>query len=481
MKLSSLQEINEAVQQIKDNDDTRKAADKNWALTEKLNNLGVRSSLTAIGKSEIATHPAFSYMYEKLVSSTQNPEWMVIENVITALTPFNWFPLVNECLAELKSNAGKYREEIEIFKIKEGFNSPSSSYLYMAISEGLENYLCDRKASDRVKVMETASKYLFDPNMKALYRFLSETENTFNLNTADNTCKANRVYSPVVISEACEFFVAGNKIYKKFEDTITIANEAEVNALPENFKEVAQILERNNVTINDNQIKIYSGDKIIEITEGDKQPAVKINKREVSLDEIHKVYLNSGIFRMEERSDISAVYALVENWNSIFEMDFAKVVTSELDKNKQVTVFFLGENIFINKVNRLMNEDFFYSNCTAIQANNLLMEFMKFDASSTFAQLMNEEQKQLQEASELKKEYVEAIEHLTSQKNVLEGVSHDIRNTTEVKELIQAIDEEIDLLKKEFSRIASAEHTATNITEGMSYNVGDEAELGKKK
>lgn len=481
MKMSSLQEINEAVQQIKNLDENNKATDKNWALTEKLNNLGVKSSLTAIGKSEIASHPAFSYMFERLVSSSEKPEWMVIENVINALTPFNWFPLVNECLQGLNENATKFREDIEIFKIMEGFKSPSSNYLYLAVSEGLENYLYERKASDRVRVMEAASKYLFDPNMKALYQFLSETENAFNFSATDNTCTADRVYSPVVVSEACEFFVAGGKVYKKFEDTVSVANESEITALPDSFKSVAQILGWNNVTVNEGQIKIYSGDKIVEITEGANHPVVKINNREVALDEIHKVYLNSGIFRMEERNNINAVYALVENWNSIFEMDFAKVINSKSDTNKQVTIFFLGENIFINKVNRVMNEEFFYSNCTAIQANNLLVEFMKFDASSTFSQLMNEEQRQLEEASALKNEYIQAIEHLTNQKSVLESVSPEVKNTTEVKELIQAIDEEINLLKAEFGRIASAEKTVTQVSEGMSFNVGDEAELGKKK
>lgn len=481
MKMSSLQEINEAVQHIKNLDETNKAKDKNWALSEKLNNLGVKKSLAAIGKSEIASHPAFSYMFERLVSSSEKPEWMVVENVISALTPFNWFPLVAECLNELNENFGKHREEISIYKIMEGFKSPSSSYLYLAISEGLENYLHNRNASERVRVMESASKYLFDPNMKALYNFLAETENSFNIAATDNTCTANRVYSPVLTTEACEYFVAGGKVYKKFENTISVANESEIEALPENFRTIAQILEWSNIVINEGQIKIYSGDKIVEITEGQTQPSIKINNKPVALDQIHTVYLNSGIFRMEERNNINAIYALVENWDSIFEMDFAKVIKSQADTNKQVTIFFLGENIFVNKVNRLMNEDFFYSNCTATQANNLLVEFMKFDASSTFSQLMNEEQRQIEEVSALKTEYIQAIDHLTSQKSMLESVSPEVKNTAEVKELMQAIDEEIDLLKTELGRITSAEHTATHVSEGMTFNVGDEAELGKKK
>ncbi len=492
MKISSLKEINEAVNlineavhQIKNLDDSEKATDKNEDLSEKLDNLGVKTALSAIGKSvkksEIASHPAFSYMFEKLVSSSNAPEWMIIENVIASLTPFNWVPLVAECIKNLKENADKYREEITIYKIKEGFKAPSSSYLYSVISEGLETYLHERNSSDRVRVMEAASKYLFDPNMKALYNFLAETENSFNISATDNTCTASRVYSPVLITEACEFFVAGSKVYKKFENTISVANENEVAALPESFQAVAQILEWSNVAVNEGQIKIYSGDKIIEISEGETQPAIKINNKPVALDQIHTVYLNSGIFRVEERNNINAVYILVENWDSILEMDFAKVIRSQADTNKQVTLFFLGENIYINKVNRLMNEDFFYSKCTAIQANNLLVEFMKFDASSAFSELMNEEEKQLKKSSALKSEYAQAIDHLTNQKTMLESVSSEAKNSSEVKELIQAIDEEIDLLKKEYGRLTSAEHAVTHISEGMSFNVGDEAELEKKR
>jgi len=109
------------------------------------------------------------------------------------------------------------------------------------------------------------------------------------------------------------------------------------------------------------------------------------------------------------------------------------------------------------------------------------MEFMKFDISSTFSRLLNEEEKQISEVKALKAEYIQAIDLLNSRKQILEGTNAEVRNTPEVKELIQAIDEEITILKDEYSKIATTEYSKTHVTEGVGMNVGDEAILGKKK
>ena len=44
-----------------------------------------------------------------------------------------------------------------------------------------------------------------------------------------------------------------------------------------------------------------------------------------------------------------------------------------------------------------MNENIFYADCNATQTKNLVMEYMKFDISSTFSSLLNEEEKAILE------------------------------------------------------------------------------------
>jgi hypothetical protein len=184
---------------------------------------------------------------------------------------------------------------------------------------------------------------------------------------------------------------------------------------------------------------------------------------------------------MTESKNINAIFAISENWNNIFEMDFAKTITSKSDTGKSMTLFFLGENIFINKSNKLMNESVFYADCNATQTKNLVMEFMKTDISSTFAELLNEEERELKKLSALKEEFVQSIAHLTEQRSKLENLPNGMSEEAEVKDLISAIDEEINFLKSEYAKLANAETAATTVSEGLGFNVGDTAMLGKKK
>jgi|688.fasta_scaffold18054_7 hypothetical protein len=444
---------------------------------QSLNDLGVKKSFSTIAESEIAKHPAFSYMFEKLQASANSPEWMVIESVIAALSPFNWDSTVNECLKNLTANADKHREEITIYKIVENLKNSTSNYLLPGVSTLLENYLDTRSSADRVKLMEKTSQFIFDPHMKNLYNFLGESERTFHIATIDNSCSVNRVYSPVFLGEGFELFAASGKIYRKEGEVITVANEEEINSLPANFLAVSDVLGKENVVVAEGTVKIYSGDKKVEISESD----VKINGKVVDTADIHKVYLNAGVFKMTERENINHIYTIKENWDSLCEMDFAKVITSKAEPHKTMTVFFIGENIFLNKTNRLMNENVFYADCNATQTKNLVMEYMKFDISSTFSSLLTEETKAIKESNSLKAEMVTAITHLNEQKAKLENLPKEISENAEVKELIAAIDEEINFLKSEYSKVDSAERSTTKVDEGMGFNVGDEAELGKKK
>jgi hypothetical protein len=325
--------------------------------------------------------------------------------------------------------------------------------------------------------MEKTSQFLFDTNVKNLHKFLSESERAFHVAASDNNCTIDRIYSPVFILESSEFFLAGSHVYKKEGNTISIATSDEVSVLPESFRAVADILTWDNVIVAEDLIKLYSGDKVIAISESQ----VKINEKVVNKEDIHKVYLNAGVFRMTESKNINAIFAISENWNSIFEIDFAKTITSKNEIGKSMTLFFLGENIYINKLNKMMNESVFFKDCNATQTKNLVMEFMKTDISSTFAELLNEEEVELKKLSALKEEFIQSIAHLTEHRSKLENLPDGMSEEAEVKNLIFAIDEEINFIKSEYAKLTTAEVTATTVTEGLGFNVGDTAMLGKKK
>jgi hypothetical protein len=445
-----------------------------------MKDMGVSAVFESLENCAIANYPAFSYAFQKLKASCAGqPDWKVVESVIFTLEPFSWDPTVKQSLYRLGENVDKLKEDLQVHRIVENLKNSRSSYLYVSIAESLEAYMKTRSSADRVSLMEKASQFIFDPHMKSLYNFLGESERSFHVQASDNSVSIHRIYSPISLSEACEYFVADNKVFKKFENTISEATQDEFEALPKSFKAVAEVLSWENITVLESAIKIYSGDKIVEIYEENGSAKIKVNGKPVNREDFHRVYMNSGVFRMSESNAINAVYAITENWNSIFEIDFAKTLRSKANPEKTATIFFLGENIFINKENRSLKESVLYSNCNAVQAKNLVMEHMKFDISESFRELLTKEEVELVRIKEQKEDYLQAIEHLTSRKSMLENTSADVRENEAVKSLIEAIVEEINALKQEFAELVSSENAFTKVEEGAS--AGDTAVVGKKK
>ena len=94
---------------------------------------------------------------------------------------------------------------------------------------------------------------------------------------------------------------------------------------------------------------------------------------------------------------------------------------------------------------------------------------------------MTPERKEIATLESKKSDYVDAIQYLEERKNLLEKQEEFIRNSSEVKSLIEAISEEIESLKKGYFENQSKINSLTKVSEGVGANVGDTVEYLKKK
>jgi hypothetical protein len=139
-----------------------------------------------------------------------------------------------------------------------------------------------------------------------------------------------------------------------------------MESLPENFMWLANYLTQSNVEITESTVKIFSRDKKVEIIDENGVPTVNINGRTVTNADFEKVYLNSGIFRVEEREVLTAVYKIVEQWDTIFELDFVKSIFSHSNPNRRVDLFRTGDKMHMNKLDAMMGENVFIAECIRI-------------------------------------------------------------------------------------------------------------------
>jgi hypothetical protein len=252
--------------------------------------------------------------------------------------------------------------------------------------------------------------------------------------------------------------------------------------LPEYFHWMSTFLAQPNVEVSEGRVKIFSHDKKVEIVEESDNLNIHINGKVVPVDEFHKVYLNSGIFRANEREIINAVSRIVEKWNIIFELDFAKSVFPKNYGNRRVDIFKINETIHINRVDSVMNENIFHEDCNAVQAKNLVMEFAHYDLSNAFASLLSEKERELKKLEESKKQLLDTITYLEDRKTLIEGIDdEDVRESVEVKEVLEMINTEIDAVKSVYYEIHNRQKELTTVQEGLGATVGDEVEYLKKK
>lgn len=447
-----------------------------------INNLGVRNAIAELGKVDTTRNMPLRYVLEKVSLLSNQPEWLVYEQFVSALKPFDFEPAVLEAINSIKANANKYKEDIKIHKAIHEARVSKANYILPTVQPEIDNYLSKRTASSRNVLIEKLNKYLFDPTVKKLYNIIIESAQSFEIKATSNDAIVRKVYSPVLVTNESETFVVHGKPYKKVGNDITPLEEGEISYLPEGFTALANFINQPNVEMGENTMKIFSRDKKVVITESEEgNLTIAVNERTTTPEEFSKIYLTSGMFNSSEIEVLRTVNKIVESWNTIFEIDYVKSIYSKAYPNRRADVFRCGDTMHVNSVDSLMNENIFHANCTAHQSRNHILEFVNYDLSLTFEDLMTPEKREIATLESKKSEYTEAIQYLEQRKNLLESQDEEVRNTPEVKELIEAISEEIETLKKGYFENQSKINSLTNITEGVGANVGDTADYLKKK
>ena len=448
-----------------------------------INNLGVRKSISELKKVDTSGNLPLRYVLEKIESLNLHPEWLVYEQFISALQSFDFEPQVLEAIQTVKANAAKYTEDIKIHRAVYEAKQTRSNYILPTLQKEIDGYLSFRTPSARAALLEKLNKYLFDPTVKKLYNIVVESAQTFEIKASSNDAVITKVYSPVFVANENEFFVVNGRAFRKQpNDVVVPLSEEETHSLPEGFMDLAAFITQPSVEISEAQMKIFSRDKKVVITEsvtGDLK--VKVNEKEVNSQEFTKIYMNSGIFNQSEIQVLRAVNSVLENWSSIYEVDYAKTVHSKGNPHRRADVFRCGDRIHLYTTDSVMKESLFLPNCTAHQALNKVMEFVNYDLSLTFQDLMTPEKRELTVLEGIKKDYLSAISYLEEKKSYLENQPEGVRDHEQVLEMVEAIDEEISQLKSRYFDNQCKINNITQVSEGVGANVGDTVEFSKKK
>ncbi len=452
------------------------------AESEKLDDLGVRKEIQEIKESGAYKNPSLLYVFQSIEESAKNPEWLVIENVMEALKTVSWDPFFKKALNNITESYNQNRDNIRIKKaVYEA--QVGSSFIMSGIKKDLDTFLSEKTDYNRKKLLETLSKYAFDKNIANLHAVVSEGSKEFRIVEGSDNVMISRVYTPAFMKNESVYFTVRNTAFVRNGSEVRPINEEEAASLPTHFFKLSSIINDPKVSVSENVITFFSNKNKVVVSKLDENFSVTVNGKEIGLENFKNVYMKTNILEKNEKAVMESVDLVIEHWDSICEADFVKTLDSKVYEGRRCDVFSCDGSIHVFRVDRPMNEAQFYGNCNASQIRNMVMEFMSYDLSETFKEILSGEEAIIKELQGTKAELQEAINYLEERRAKVEKLkeSSELAGSSELDELSEAITDEINKLKEEYLSVQSKIEKGTTLSEGVGFSVGDEVELGKKK
>jgi hypothetical protein len=515
-------------EKLKSIEDADKHVAKFIQVTERIdsvNNLGIANAIATIKESQIYTYPGLRYGLEKIenslvhkqvkISESANsikdvkvgetwsglnisnnnfilehnnisgkPEFMLIDMTLECLKTFVWDKVVEGVYNELKTRREDLRESIDLAKGIYTIKNGKGSFFFDAVLPKLEEHFINPTNSSRSSIIESLSKLNYYPEIKSLSESLAKIQQSstggVQIIAENSKCVVSPIYSPVLLENANEYFFAKGNFFSKSEGVITKMNEESVNNLPEKFREVCRIISSPNVFIKEGKVSFYLKRDKVEILENDNSVEVRFNGSKITSNDLAKNMVSAGMFRIEESRIAYDVQTLAESFESIFDVDFGKIIESNVYGGSYVILMKEGENIYLNKVNESQKTNEFFSDLNATQARNQILEFIGFDIKESMSEYLEKDEVEL---NTLRESQIEIVKSISIVEANLEKINTALQNelmasTPELTELKSTLENEVASLKATHRNIAEKIKAFENkTTSDVGFEIGEEVKL----
>ena len=219
--------------------------------------------------------------------------------------------------------------------------------------------------------------------------------------------------------------------------------------------------------VNENILSTYNRNKefLIDL----KESKCKLDGAELSfknIQELRNNLMSMAFIHVNEMSKLDDICVVLENLDKILELDFITSLKSKFDGSK-VNIFNLKESIYVNRLGNNLNE--LVEAKGAINAQELVNEFINFDLSGILLEKLEGEQKEVAVLKNKKDELSEAISWLNSKKGEIKAVLANVGDSKELSEAMSIIESEIIEKEKELQKIYSK---LSNLSEGKAEDEG---------
>lgn len=379
-------------------------------------------------------------------------ESMLYEAFISGASNWNYLNAVDTELSAISSRIDKYKQDIDLSKIVNTMKNTTSAYIVPLIEECVLDYINDKTSNNRVILTDRLMAFHYDPFVKDILNVLHydrSISESFNYNSqVENNVTIEKVYSPVYsVSESESIFNINGTFYTKKGNNISRITKSEAKKLDESFINLCNIINSDNVRINENEdLELsYNGKRAI-ISES----CVYIDNNKMTNDQINEAKSISFVTNDGYVNFYNVVQYLVENYNSIAHIDFAKHVKS--NKNDNTFDFFKLKESYYLTTHDSIGHHTFYRNINPIQTVHIINEHMDMNVSNLFEELQPDQKKIQHEIDETRKSYEDYINELEERKAKLESCKEDAssEDAGDIEEALKIVEDELEKVKNDY-------------------------------
>ena len=453
---------------------------------------GLVNTVSALKNSSMGDLPAGKILlekYEHLLLGKGISEAFIIEGLLNDLRSFSWENSVAPVLENLTNIFENRRREIEVVKAYESIKNAPGRELFSDATGQMKNWLlAENKSSDTL--VHGLKSFGFNPLVRNLVSFLSLYENDnsskFHLGFDNNVCNIDNLYSPITVNESETLFYSSGK-FLKIDHESGVLQECNMDEVPEELADKAQIVSDRDVKIDNNKISLNIGNNKVEIIFTNESKEIYFDGKRINESDLPvAVSVSTNNLLESSNHKINKAVFIAKNAEDIVDIDFGKKIKSKVYENVEVNIFKTESGIYVQTVNPAMRLNKIYE-ANATQAITIVKDFIKYDISESLTEFLEGEQAFLSVMKNDKNEIIKNVEVLESQLRKLDIAKKEnplLAKSDELMALEEGIHDEISSLQDrwnqinlEISRFESKAKEVPSVNEDLGYPIDTEVRI----
>ena len=384
-------------------------------------NLDLTESIRRIVSSDAKSNHRLMESLDKYAGAIRQGVYdeCIYESFLKNLSQYTYLTSVEKEYERINDAANENIVSITVAKLLERMSNCESYYIVPMIEEDAVRYAKNPSVVNRTQLYNALCPFAQDPYCMSLLEFI-ETDGDIAIKRVDEkamtikdqikmiraNASVNAIYSPVqYIKENESVFNVHGQFYVKKGNNIAKLNNMYLDQLSENFISLCKLVNDKSVEISEECITLYGKDKIAHIYEN----YAEINGEREDAETLRNLP-HMGMKYDYDTNFFVMASCLLENFDNIANIDFAKRIEVNGDDTVYTDVFRLGENIYINTVNENVDKSTFYSNVNPIQCRNIINRHMNMNVANLFEDLLPKQDSIMLKLNETKNEYEATIE-----------------------------------------------------------------------